>query len=112
MLGRLSISTRFAFVFLVAIGMVAAAFYMILDRIYLNQLKRPARLSAGGRGGGHGLRPEARALLLQESGAGPARVLGGRRALGVAVQVPADLAQRDESGQRAIRAIPCPRRPS
>ena len=46
MLGRLSISTRFAFVFLVAIGMVAAAFYMILDRIYLNQLKSQAETVA------------------------------------------------------------------
>jgi HAMP domain-containing protein len=46
MLGRLSISTRFAFVFLIAIGMVAAAFYMILDRIYLNQLKSQAETVA------------------------------------------------------------------
>ena len=58
MLGRLSISTRFAFVFLVAIGMVAAAFYMILDRIYLDQLKRglPVRSAGqlGMRNGGVG----------------------------------------------------------
>ena len=44
--GRLSISTRFAFVFLLAIGMVAVAFYMILDRIYLNQLKSQAETVA------------------------------------------------------------------
>jgi Protein of unknown function (DUF3365) len=46
MLGRLSISTRFALVFLLAIGMVASAFYMILDRIYLTQLKSQAETVA------------------------------------------------------------------
>ena len=116
---RLSISTRFAFVFLVAIGMMAAAFYMILDRIYLNQLKSQAETVADNVDAfgtwvaqygrvwvkdddasylGHlpayqmeegvavtasGLKP---VHFIQESGAGPARVLGGRRALGVAVQ--------------------------
>jgi len=46
MLRRLSISTRFAFVFLVSIGLVAGAFYMILERIYLTQLKSQAETVA------------------------------------------------------------------
>src|SRR5436309_14707584 len=45
-LGRMSISTRFAFVFLLALGLVGAAFYLILDRIYLNQLKSQAETVA------------------------------------------------------------------
>lgn len=45
-LGRMSISTRFAFVFLLALTLVAAAFYLILDRIYLNQLKSQAETLA------------------------------------------------------------------
>lgn len=46
MLRSMSISTRFALVFLLAIGLVAAAFYLILDRIYLNQLKSQAETVA------------------------------------------------------------------
>ena len=38
-LGRMSIATRFALVFLLAFTLVGAAFYLILDHIYLNQLK-------------------------------------------------------------------------
>jgi len=42
----MSIATRFAFVFLVALALVCAAFYLILDRIYLNQLKSQAETVA------------------------------------------------------------------
>src|SRR5881275_2853840 len=45
-LGKLSISMRFALVFLVALGLVGAAFYLILDRIYVNQLKSQAETVA------------------------------------------------------------------
>src|SRR5882724_10448527 len=46
MLRKMSIATRFAFVFLVALALVCAAFYLILDRIYLNQLKSQAETVA------------------------------------------------------------------
>src|SRR5258708_22566999 len=46
MFRRTSIATRFAFVFLVALALVCAAFYLILDRIYLNQLKSQAETVA------------------------------------------------------------------
>ncbi|HZF03111.1 MAG TPA: DUF3365 domain-containing protein [Patescibacteria group bacterium] len=42
----MSIATRFAFVFLVALALVCAAFYLILDRIYLNQLESQAETVA------------------------------------------------------------------
>ena len=45
-LGKLSISMRFALVFLVALGLVGSAFYLILDRIYVNQLKSQAETVA------------------------------------------------------------------
>jgi HAMP domain-containing protein len=46
MFRRMSIATRFAFVFLLALALVCAAFYLILDRIYLNQLKSQAETVA------------------------------------------------------------------
>ena len=46
LLGRMSIATRFALVFLGAFLLVGAAFYMILDRIYVNQLKSQAETVA------------------------------------------------------------------
>ena len=46
MFRKMSIATRFAFVFLVALALVCAAFYLILDRIYLNQLKSQAETVA------------------------------------------------------------------
>ena len=45
-LGGMSISTRFALVFLLALALVGAAFYLILDRIYLNELKSQAETVA------------------------------------------------------------------
>jgi HAMP domain-containing protein len=42
----MSIATRFAFVFLFAVGLVAAAFYLILDRVYLHQLENQAETVA------------------------------------------------------------------
>ena len=45
-LGKMSISTRFALVFLLALALVGSAFYLILDRIYLNQLKSQAETVA------------------------------------------------------------------
>src|SRR5947207_371325 len=45
-LGRMSIATRFALVFLLAFTLVGAAFYLILDHIYLNQLKSQAETVA------------------------------------------------------------------
>jgi HAMP domain-containing protein len=45
-LGKMSISTRFALVFLLSLGMVGSAFYLILDRIYINQLKSQAETVA------------------------------------------------------------------
>jgi len=46
MFRRTSIATRFAFVFLLSMALVCAAFYLILDRIYLHQLKREAETVA------------------------------------------------------------------
>ena len=46
MLKTTSITTQFALVFLFALGMVAAASYLILDRIYMNQLKSQAETVA------------------------------------------------------------------
>ena len=46
MFRKMSIATRFAFVFLVALALVCAAFYLILDRIYLNQLESQAETVA------------------------------------------------------------------
>src|SRR6267142_2172185 len=46
MFRRTSIATRFAFVFLLSMALVCAAFYLILDRIYLNQLKSVAEIAA------------------------------------------------------------------
>jgi hypothetical protein len=45
-LAAMSISTRFAVVFLVAMALVGAAHYLILDRIYLDQLKSRAEIIA------------------------------------------------------------------
>lgn len=45
-LGGMSISTRFALVFLLALALVGAACYLILDRIYLNELKSQAETVA------------------------------------------------------------------
>jgi len=45
-LGGMSISTRFALVFLLALGLVGTAFYLILDRIYVNELKSQAETVA------------------------------------------------------------------
>jgi HAMP domain-containing protein len=45
-LGRMSISTRFALVFLLSLAMVGGAFYLILDRIYLTELKSQAETVA------------------------------------------------------------------
>jgi hypothetical protein len=45
-LAAMSISTRFALVFIVAMALVGAAFYTILDRIYLDQLKSQAETVA------------------------------------------------------------------
>jgi HAMP domain-containing protein len=42
----MSIATRFAFVFLFAVGLIAAASYLILDRVYVNQLKSQAETVA------------------------------------------------------------------
>jgi hypothetical protein len=46
MLKTTSITTQFALVFLFALGLVAAASYLILDRIYMNQLKSQAETVA------------------------------------------------------------------
>src|SRR5882762_3389339 len=46
MFRRTSIATRFAFVFLLSMALVCAAFYLILDRIYLNQLRSEAETVA------------------------------------------------------------------
>jgi len=43
---RLSLSTQFALVFLVALALVGAASWLILDRIYMNQLKSQAETVA------------------------------------------------------------------
>src|SRR5438105_15952535 len=46
MFRRTSIATRFAFVFLLSMALVCAAFYLVLDRIYLHQLKSEAETVA------------------------------------------------------------------
>ena len=46
MLGNRSLAVQFAFVFLLALALVGAAFYLILDRIYVNQLKSQAETVA------------------------------------------------------------------
>lgn len=46
MLGNRSLTVQFAFVFLLALALVGAAFYLILDRIYVNQLKSQAETVA------------------------------------------------------------------
>ena len=43
---KLSITTQFALVFLFALGLIGTASYLILDRIYLNQLKSQAETVA------------------------------------------------------------------
>ena len=47
MLKNRSLTVQFAFVFLLALTLVGAAFYLILDRIYVNQLKSQAETVAG-----------------------------------------------------------------
>src|SRR3954453_1956555 len=46
MLRKLSLTTQFALVFLIALGLVGAASWLILDRIYVNQLKSQAETVA------------------------------------------------------------------
>jgi hypothetical protein len=46
MLNNRSLTVQFAFVFLLALALVGAAFYLILDRIYVNQLKSQAETVA------------------------------------------------------------------
>ena len=46
MLSRLSITTQFALVFLAALCLIGGASWLILDRIYLNQLKTQAETVA------------------------------------------------------------------
>ena len=46
MLNNRSLTVQFAFVFLLALGLVGAAFYLILDRIYVNELKSQAETVA------------------------------------------------------------------
>jgi hypothetical protein len=46
MLRKLSLTTQFAAVFLIALALVAAASWLILDRIYINQLKSQAETVA------------------------------------------------------------------
>ncbi len=46
MLSRLSITTQFALVFLVALGLIGGASWLILDRVYLHQLKSQAETVA------------------------------------------------------------------
>ena len=148
MLNNRSLTVQFAVVFLLALTLVGAAFYLILDRIYVNQLKSQAEtvadnvdafgswvaqygrvwvkdddksflgprepVPAGGSRGGRRRQAQPGRVLLEESGARAARILRSRRALAVAVEVPADLAQRDESEQpagrvRGRRTAPDPR---
>jgi hypothetical protein len=45
-LGRMSIATRFTLVFSLSLALVAGAFYLILDRIYLSELKSQAETVA------------------------------------------------------------------
>ena len=46
MFRKMSLTTQFALVFLVALALVGAASYLILDRIYINQLKSQAKTVA------------------------------------------------------------------
>lgn len=46
MLNNRSLTTQFAIVFLLALALVGAAFYLLLDRIYVNQLKSEAETVA------------------------------------------------------------------
>ncbi|MEI6413333.1 MAG: DUF3365 domain-containing protein [Pseudomonadota bacterium] len=46
MLKNVSITTQFVFVFLVVLGLTGGAFYVILDHVYLNQLKNQAETVA------------------------------------------------------------------
>jgi HAMP domain-containing protein len=46
MLRKFSLTTQFALVFLIALGLVGAASWLILDRIYINQLKSQAETVA------------------------------------------------------------------
>jgi len=46
MFRKMSLTTQFALVFLVALALVGAASYLILDRIYINQLKSQAETVA------------------------------------------------------------------
>ena len=46
MLNHRSLTVQFAAVFLLALSLVGAAFYLILDRIYVNQLKSQAETVA------------------------------------------------------------------
>jgi HAMP domain-containing protein len=46
MLNNRSLTVQFAFVFLLALTLVGAAFYLILDRIYVNQLRSQAETVA------------------------------------------------------------------
>jgi HAMP domain-containing protein len=46
MLNNRSLTTQFAIVFLLALALVGAAFYLLLDRIYVNQLKSQAETVA------------------------------------------------------------------
>ena len=46
MLRKLSLTTQFALVFLIALALVGAASWLILDRIYINQLKSQAETVA------------------------------------------------------------------
>ena len=136
MLKNRSLTVQFAFVFLVALALVGAAFYLILDRIYVNQLRSQAETVADNVDAfgswvaqygrvwvkddnksylGHAslLQPEEGTpegtvpppgtkltpvdFYSKNPGARATRILRGRRALAVAVQVPAHVAQRDES---------------
>jgi hypothetical protein len=45
-LRKLSLTTQFALVFMIALGLVGAASWLILDRIYINQLKSQAETVA------------------------------------------------------------------
>ena len=46
MFRKMSLTTQFALVFLVALALIGAASYLILDRIYINQLKSQAETVA------------------------------------------------------------------
>ena len=136
MLSRMSITTQFALVFLVALALIGAASWLILDRIYLNQLKSQAETVADNVDAfGNWVAQYGRVwvkdddqsylghlgLLQPEDTAGappkltPVNFYSKNPALAqrefsevversaVAVQVPADVAQRDESEQQARR---------